>query len=252
MTSTKWKRSSTRWMLNTIVAIWEVYWKQWEHKNTILHHDQHPWKQREIKDIDEQIHAYRNQYQSTLYLPRDQTLFTYSTTFIHQYPTTIKQQWLQSIAKVRLRKLAADIIPVSQEIRLLRSWLRESDRQQRVTSNNFSTESENNNRIEIREHIANKITIPTTKITTATTKILQINSIAQAFPKRKNLAEDGNDGDIENKQTPSFKRPRLIPLPLLRTIDYQYGRVMNRKRERHSTNHEKEYYPICTPTDKRE
>ena len=42
MTSTKWKRSSTRWMLNAIVAIWEVYWKQWEHKNTILHHDQHP------------------------------------------------------------------------------------------------------------------------------------------------------------------------------------------------------------------
>ena len=222
-----------------IYIVWEVCWKHWEHRNTILHHDQHPWKQREIKDIDEQIDEYRNQYQSTLYLPRDQTLFKYSATFIHQYPTTIKQQWLQSVAKMRLRKLAADIIPVSQEIRLLRSWLRESDRQQRTTSNNFSTESENNNRIEIREHIASKITIPTTKITTATTKTLQINSIAQAFPKRKNLAEDGNDGDIENKQTPSFKRPRLIPLPLLRTIDYQYGRAMNRTRGSNSTDHRK-------------
>ena len=90
MTSTKWKRSSTRWMFKAVVEIWEVCWKQWEHKNTILHHDQHPWKQREIKDIDEQIHEYRNQYQSALYLPRDQTLFKHSATFIHQYPTTIK------------------------------------------------------------------------------------------------------------------------------------------------------------------
>ena len=139
------------------------------------------------------------------------------------------------------------MIPVSQERRLLRNWLMESDIQQQTTSNNLRTETderrsitlfarpltrENNNRIEI--------TTPTTKITTTTTTTLQINFIEKAFPKRKYPTEDGDDGNIEHKQTPSFTRPRLIPLPLLRTIDYQYGRVMNRKRERHSTNHEKE------------
>ena len=139
------------------------------------------------------------------------------------------------------------MIPVSQERRLLRNWLMESDIQQQTTSNNLRTETderrsiilfsrpitrENNNRIYIRT--------PTTEITTTTTTTLQINSIEKAFPKRKYSAEDGDDRNIEHKQTPSFKRPQLIPLPLLRTIDYQYGRVMNRKRGRHSTNHEKE------------
>ena len=74
--------------------------------------------------------------------------------------------------------------------RLLRNWLMESDGQQRTTSNNLRTETEerrsitlfvrpltreNNNRIEI--------TTPTTEITTKTTT-LQINSIERAFPKR--------------------------------------------------------------------
>ena len=123
----------------------------------------------------------------------------------------------------------------------------ESDIQQRSTSNNLRTETDerrritlfsrpmtrkNNNRIEIRN--------PTTEITTTTTTTLQINSIEKTFPKRKYSTEDGDDGNIEHKQTPSFTRSRLIPLPLLRTIDYQDRRVMNRKRGRHSTNHEKE------------
>ena len=86
---------------------------------------------------------------------------------------------------------------------------------------------ENNNRIEV--------TTPTTTITTATTTIVQINSKVHEFPKRTYLAENDDDGNIEHKQTPSFTRPRLIPLPLLQTIDYQYGRVMNKKRGRTST-----------------
>ena len=110
-------------MCKAIVAICEVCWKQWEHRNTILHHAQHPWKQREIKDIDKQIHEYKNQYQSALYLSRNQTLFKHSATFIHQHSTTIKRQWLQSVAKARLRKLTADIIPVSED----ESPLRELD-----------------------------------------------------------------------------------------------------------------------------
>lgn len=52
MTSTKRKRSSKRLMLKPIIAVWEVCWKQWEHKNTILHDNHHPWKQRELRDID--------------------------------------------------------------------------------------------------------------------------------------------------------------------------------------------------------
>ena len=53
------------------------------------------------------------QYQSALYLPKDQALFLHSEKIIHKYPTLIKQQCLQSVATARLRKVAADITPVS-------------------------------------------------------------------------------------------------------------------------------------------
>ena len=142
MISTKRKRSSKRWMRKAIIAVWEVCQKQWEHRNTILHDNQYLGKQRELRDIDTQIQEYRMQYQSALYLPKDQALFLHSEKFIHKYPTLIKQQWLQSVATARLRKVAADTTPVSQERRRLTNWIRNSDQHQLTTTNEKCTVEE--------------------------------------------------------------------------------------------------------------
>ena len=75
MISTKWKRSSQRWLTQALLAIWKVSWKQWQHINSILHDDQHPWKQREVKEIDQQIELYKLQFNQTSYLPQDRRLF---------------------------------------------------------------------------------------------------------------------------------------------------------------------------------
>ena len=81
-------------MIVTAMVLWRNYCSmegrgQWEHIYTILHNDQHSKKQREIKDIDNQIEHYKLQYHSSLYLTRDNDLFIHSAWFIHQYLTQI-------------------------------------------------------------------------------------------------------------------------------------------------------------------
>ena len=41
-TSTKRKWSSHTWMIKVIQAVWEISWKQWEYRNSILHHKKYP------------------------------------------------------------------------------------------------------------------------------------------------------------------------------------------------------------------
>ena len=36
MTFTKWKRSSQRWFTQALLAIWEVSWKQWQHRTQLF------------------------------------------------------------------------------------------------------------------------------------------------------------------------------------------------------------------------
>lgn len=40
MTSTKWKGSSQQWLYDVTIAVWRRG-GEWEHRNTILHNDQH-------------------------------------------------------------------------------------------------------------------------------------------------------------------------------------------------------------------
>ena len=42
---------------------------------------------------------------------------------LHQFPTPIKQQWLLSVQQAQVRKIAANVTPISQERQLLRNWL---------------------------------------------------------------------------------------------------------------------------------
>ena len=147
MTSTKCKCSSTQLVHKEIIVVWKVGWKQWEHRNPILHSDQHSRNQREIRNIDTQIQQYKTQYQPALYPLRDKALFLHSTRFIHQHPKQIKQQWLQSVAMSILRKITADATPVSQEKKLLSNWFRESDRYGSTITNSTGTSAMEENSI---------------------------------------------------------------------------------------------------------
>ena len=44
MTSTKWKRSSQQWFIKVTIAVWEIDYEQWEHRNAIIRNEHHPWK----------------------------------------------------------------------------------------------------------------------------------------------------------------------------------------------------------------
>ena len=123
MTSTKWHRSSQRWFTQAVLDIWEVSWKQWQHRNSILHDEQDPWKQHEIRDLDKQIQLFKTRYTPTSHLPRDQCLFDHTLTMMHQFPTPIKQQWMLSVQQAKVRKIAASVTPISQKCQLLRNWL---------------------------------------------------------------------------------------------------------------------------------
>ena len=248
MTSTKWKRSSTQWLYNAIIAVWKVDWKQQEYRNTILHNDQHPWKQREIRDIDIQIQKYKTKYQPSLYLPRDKELFLHLTKFIHQYPKQIKQQCLQSVATARLRKIVADATVISQERRILRNWLRESDRPRLTITNDTSTlaveersiilfvgpfTGDNNNVTEERVTIIPEPVTPTTLATTERTTAHRSKRIQREYRKRRQskTKSDGQSLLPSTVRTQLTKRRRLIPLSIVRTTNYQYERVMKIKRK---------------------
>jgi hypothetical protein len=53
--STRWKLSSARWAKNTVQGIWEILWDMWLHRNSVLHHPQHPWKIAAITTTDKAI-----------------------------------------------------------------------------------------------------------------------------------------------------------------------------------------------------
>ena len=123
MTSTKRKRSSQPWFTQALLAIYEVSWKQWQHENSILHDEQHPWKQREIKELDQQIQLYKAQYNQASYILRDRSHFDPSLVKLHPYPTPKKQQWMLSVHQAQLRKIVANVTPMSQEHQRLSNWL---------------------------------------------------------------------------------------------------------------------------------
>ena len=106
-----------------MLAIWEVSWKQWQYRNFILHDEQHPWKQGEIIELDQQIQLYKTRYNQTSYLPRDRSLFDLSLVKLHQYPTPIKHQWMLSVQRTQLRKIPSNVTSISQERQLLSNWL---------------------------------------------------------------------------------------------------------------------------------
>ena len=55
-------------------------------------------------------------FNQTSYLPQDRRLFEFSLVRLYHYPTPMKQQWPLSVHQAQLRKIAANVTPIFQEL----------------------------------------------------------------------------------------------------------------------------------------
>ena len=225
MKSTKWKRSSQRWFTQALLAICEFSWKQLRHENSILHDKHHHWKQREVQEIDNQIEMYKIQFSQTSYLLRDKSMFEVSLVRLHRYPTPIKQQWLFSVKQAQLRKIAANITPISQKRQFLTNWLSlrrlSNGGQGRITSM-VTDKGKGTNQV-----------INDTPSTISRPIILDDEDNNRSYVEVSERSRQSKKIRIRLPQPPfnntvknSNIIPRFIPLSTVSTVNYQYRRLL--------------------------
>jgi hypothetical protein len=90
--STKWKRSCALWLQRLISAIWEMSFQIWDHRNSVLHHPLHPWKQAIIQDREQWLREEFRNYIASQYLPSDRRLFLSSATHMLQHHSAAQQE----------------------------------------------------------------------------------------------------------------------------------------------------------------
>jgi hypothetical protein len=75
--ATRYKHSPTKWAGRAVLALLEISWQMWEHRNHIYHDPAHPWLQQCSEDINHQIQltlgAHEEQHSV---LPWDRHLFS--------------------------------------------------------------------------------------------------------------------------------------------------------------------------------
>ena len=133
---------------------------------------------------------------------------------LHQLPTPIKQQWLLSVQQAQVRKISANVTPISQERQLLRNWL---------SSNSPTTPGRGQLTIRRDEQAAkttqsvpdNRSYTPTTR---GTSNHKELTSYAQVANKRIGLEHQ--------RVNSTKKKPRLIPYSIVSSVNYQCGRLL--------------------------
>jgi hypothetical protein len=126
--ATRWKRSSLRWTRTVVQSTWEIAWDMWMHRNSVLHHPQHPWKLAALKTVDESIADIWSIYVPTDFLVRDQRLFQGSSEFIiKNYSLERKRQWMLSTRHARMRKTLYRTSAYGSERSTLYHWLHPPD-----------------------------------------------------------------------------------------------------------------------------
>ena len=121
--TTKWKRSSARWM-SKLLKIWEVSFEMWEHRNRVLHNPSHPWNLKKTRDRDARITAEIAAYREPAYLKKDQRLFNHTAEhLLSNYSDEQKEQWLESVAVARMRKMGTRSKAMTSLRLLMQHWL---------------------------------------------------------------------------------------------------------------------------------
>jgi hypothetical protein len=104
--ATRYKKSSSLWMLRTVEAALQISWEMWEHHNTVLHHAKHTWNLQRIKNLDDCILQEASSYCEQRFLLADWSLVfqAFAEHMIETYLAERKQQWIHSVWMTRLWK----------------------------------------------------------------------------------------------------------------------------------------------------
>ena len=122
--STRWKRSSARWMTKFLRAIWEVSWEIWQHRNKVLHHPSHPWRPQHTRDLDCRIEDDFSSFCEANYLPNDRRLFLSTAVHIQRnYSDAQEEQWLASVAMVKMRSSQTHDTSLTSSRLFMKNWL---------------------------------------------------------------------------------------------------------------------------------
>jgi hypothetical protein len=122
--ATKWKRSCARWSTTLLIAVWELSFEMWEHRNRVFHDPTHPWRIAQSKDRDARILQYFTRYHESHFLLNDRRLFTTTAEHIQEhYSDEQKEQWLESVAIAKMRKAGARSTALANSRLLMQHWL---------------------------------------------------------------------------------------------------------------------------------
>jgi hypothetical protein len=74
--ATRYKRSPTKWAGRAVLALLEISWQMWEHRNHIYHDPSHPWSLQRCQDTNHQIQLTLGAHEENAVLPKDRHLFS--------------------------------------------------------------------------------------------------------------------------------------------------------------------------------
>jgi hypothetical protein len=104
-TSTKWRRSSAKWLSLTTRAIWEVSWHMWMQRNAVYHDPAHPWQLQKKDELSNHIRLEWSSYDASLYFPTGRQYFSDDLDFLlTNYSAAPQRKWLASVKAARAQK----------------------------------------------------------------------------------------------------------------------------------------------------
>jgi hypothetical protein len=86
------RNAGKRWLIVLTTKLLNISWDLWDHRNSILHHKDHPWKQLEHAVMNEQIDKEYNQ--GPLNLDQGEQWLCHTSQQVKELPMEAKQQWI--------------------------------------------------------------------------------------------------------------------------------------------------------------
>jgi hypothetical protein len=100
--STRWKRSASSWATKLIFLGMEIFWDSWEHRNSVLHHEDHHWNlELRHERLSDMLKLHREL--NTRYAPSHlRWLLKHNSDSLKAMSDEQQQQWLTSAKLVHL------------------------------------------------------------------------------------------------------------------------------------------------------
>jgi hypothetical protein len=93
------RKTGKRWLIAITAKLLKISWDMWDHRNGILHHKDHLWKQAESKALNSSI---EDKYdQGPLHLDEGAQWLWRTTQAVKDLLIEAKQQWLRSVELAR-------------------------------------------------------------------------------------------------------------------------------------------------------